>query len=333
MGRRNNDSLIDLAFSSAWPVSACIAAFFLVVGHMIIPLTTKNNQVLGIVGQGIRPLFSWVAAFFALISLIKWGLSIARRKSTPPHLEPTNSRASRPARRHTHRPSSSRPLATNGGEYRQEPSVFGAGAMEREKSASSAKPTSWSLELIQAVEWKRFEDLCQKFYEAKGIRSAVTPLGPDGGIDIRLYQENSDRVTAIVQCKAWGESYVGVKPIRELLGVMVHEKVEKAFFMTTGKYSDEAKAFATPNRITLIDGTMFLAMLNRLPEVERQSLLTFATAGDYNIPSCPTCGKKMRFIEGKDGKRDFWGCPSFPKCRQKLWARRGTNNLVTAVYQ
>lgn len=54
--------------------------------------------------------------------------------------------------------------------------------------------------------------------------------------------------TAIVQCKAWGDSYVGVKPIRELLGVMVHENVPRAFFMASGKYSEEAKAFAEPNR-------------------------------------------------------------------------------------
>lgn len=127
---------------------------------------------------------------------------------------------------------------------------------------------------------------------------------------------------------------MGVKPIRELLGVMVHEKVAKSFFMTSGNYSDEAKAFAAPNRITLIDGALFLAMLKRLPAEAGRKLLTFATAGAYNIPSCPTCGKKMRFIAGKEGKRDFWGCPSFPRCRQqKLWARRGTSNLPTAIYE
>jgi len=191
----------------------------------------------------------------------------------------------------------------------------------------------WSLELIQSIEWKRFEDVCQKFYEAKGIRSACTPLGPDGGIDIRLSQDDSGKATAIVQCKAWGDSLVGVKPIRELLGVMVHEKVEKAFFMTSGKYSDDAKAFAAPNRITLIDGVMLLSMFKRLPQEESRKLLAFATEGDYNVPSCPTCGTKMRLITGKEGKRDFWGCKNYPRCKQRLPARRGAADHPVARYQ
>ena len=190
----------------------------------------------------------------------------------------------------------------------------------------------WSLELLQSIEWKRFEDLCQRFYAAKGIRSACTPLGPDGGIDIRLFQDDGDQATAIVQCKAWGDSYVGVKPIRELLGVMVHEKVAKAFFMTSGKYSDEGKTFAGSNRITLIDGVMLVAMIKRLPETEQRALLKFATAGDYTTPTCPTCGTKMRFIPGKEGRRDFWGCSNYPRCRQKLGARRGVTGRTMAVY-
>lgn len=94
--------------------------------------------------------------------------------------------------------------------------------------SEAPKPTAWSLELIRDLEWKRFEDVCQQFYEMKGIRSETTALGPDGGIDIRLYQDDSGLASSIVQCKAWGERFVGVKPVRELLGVMIHEKIGKA---------------------------------------------------------------------------------------------------------
>jgi restriction system protein len=188
-------------------------------------------------------------------------------------------------------------------------------------SPSAAKPAAWSIELIRDIEWKRFEDVCQQFYESKGIRSETTALGPDGGIDIRLFRDDSGKATSIVQGKAWGERFVGVKPVRELLGVMTHEKIVKAFFMTSGKYSDEAKDFAKANRITLIDGEMFLMMINRLPEPARDTLLAFATAGDYRTPSCPSCGVKMRAVKGRGGKADFWGCQRYPVCKQSLGMR------------
>lgn len=188
--------------------------------------------------------------------------------------------------------------------------------------SDAPKPTAWSMEVIRNLEWKRFEDVCQQFYEMKGIRSETTALGPDGGIDIRLYQDESGQATSIVQCKAWGERVVGVRPVRELLGVMTHEKIGKAFFMTSGSYSDEAKVVADSNRITLVDGTLLLMMIQRLPAEKNEALLAFATAGDYTTPTCPSCGVKMKAVAGRGGRPDFWGCQHYPSCRQKLGKRR-----------
>jgi hypothetical protein len=73
------------------------------------------------------------------------------------------------------------------------------------------KPTAWSLDVLRDVEWKRFADLCQKFYEASGIRSETTAPGSDAGMDILLYQDDTGKPTAIAQCPGWGERLVGVK--------------------------------------------------------------------------------------------------------------------------
>ena len=181
-----------------------------------------------------------------------------------------------------------------------------------------AKPTAWSIDVIRDVEWKRFEDLCQKFYETSGIRSESTALGPDGGMDILLYQDDTGKPTAIVQCTAWGDCLVGVRPVRELLGAMTHEKIGKAFFLSSGHFADEAKVVASSNRITLINGEMLLMMLKRLPEAARNSLLEFATEGDYKTPTCPNCGIKMKRLSGKSGRPDFWACHNYPRCDQKF---------------
>lgn len=105
----------------------------------------------------------------------------------------------------------------------------------------------------------------------KGIRAEATSLGADGGIDIKLYQDDSGNPTSIVQCKAWNSKQVGVKEIREFLGVMTHEKITKGFYMTSGEYSLDAKETALSNKITLINGEMFLVMINRLSVASQQS--------------------------------------------------------------
>jgi len=171
------------------------------------------------------------------------------------------------------------------------------------------------------MEWKRFEEICLAFYRAKGIRAESTQLGPDGGVDVRLYQDDADpqRCTAIVQCKAWGERAVGVKLIRELRGVMAHEGVDKGFFMAPGRYTEDARTFAAANRITLLDGRQLLAMLQRLPADVSRKLLAAATAGDWTTPSCPSCGTKMVARESARGA--YWGCVAFPKCKQTLAMR------------
>jgi len=153
-------------------------------------------------------------------------------------------------------------------------------------------------------------------------RSLPRPTA-DGGVDIRLFQDDTapERCTAVVQCKAWNQA-VGVKPMRELRGVMAHERVDKAFFMAPNGFTDEARAFAAENRITLLDGKLFLAMLERLPEPLRQQLLDFATEGDWTTPTCPSCGVKMAARDSKRGR--FWGCTHFPRCRATLQMRSAT---------
>ena len=52
-------------------------------------------------------------------------------------------------------------------------------------------PTSWSIELLQKIEWKLFEDLSAAYYQEKGIRAELTKLGADGGIDIKNLSVNN----------------------------------------------------------------------------------------------------------------------------------------------
>jgi len=315
--RKSKEVPIETLFKAPWWISVLIGVLVLVVLKWVVPASAASSAILKPLAtmlSGLAWLFFGLFFFVGLLSFAREKFSAIKSSSSPQRPTATwnprviaggqkprtsdDSKIDQPTPVHDH--------------LRDEPTSV---------RAAAPKPTEWSIELLRDLEWKRFEDVCQKFYALKGIRSETTPLGPDGGIDIRLYQDDSGNATSIIQCKSWGKRFVGVQPVRELLGVMAHEKIGKAFFMASGNFSDEAKSFAQSNPITLINGEMLVTMIKRLPAAEQQALLVFATEGDFATPTCPSCGIKMRRVAGTNGRPDFWGCENYPRCRQKLGMR------------
>ena len=295
MARRNKSkSIFELALETNWRFAFTIGTIALVVTLFVLP--SVSNPILGLLVKVLKPIGVLFSIVFYLIAVLRF---LQRDK----------------------------PKRNTGFEIRNEPSLivkeFDAVILKPQDVKQAQvieKPASWSLKLIQDLEWKRFEELSVAYYLEKGIRAEATTLGADGGIDIKLYQDDSGKPTTIIQCKAWGTN-VGVKQIREFLGVMTHEKIAKGFYMTFGEYTNEAKETAIANKITLITGDMFLMMIKRLNADSQQKLLTLATEGDYKTPTCPKCGIKMKRRTGTKG--DFWGCLNYSKgCRQRLNLRK-----------
>ena len=191
--------------------------------------------------------------------------------------------------------------------------------MSARTTQPAPKPTTWSLDLLRLIEWKRFEELAAAFCRELGLRSETIRCGADGGIDAKLFQGDTKEPTAIFQCKAWNARSVGVKPVRELLGVMTHQKVPEGIFLTTGDYTSEAMEFAKTNPIDLLDGPAFLGMIQRLPAEVQQRLLAVATEGDFTTPTCPSCGIKMVWRDSD--RKSFWGCHNYPRCKLKFFTK------------
>ena len=82
--------------------------------------------------------------------------------------------------------------------------------------------THWNLGLLNKLEWKRFEEVVSDYYRLIGYRSKVTRMGADGGVDVLLYQNDSQTPTILIQCKSWSKK-VGVNAVRELYGVMASD--------------------------------------------------------------------------------------------------------------
>lgn len=180
----------------------------------------------------------------------------------------------------------------------------------------------WTLPLIQDVEWRLFETLCQRVFQSRGYRSELTSTGADGGIDIFLYEDGNEQPATIVQCKAWAQP-IDVKPIRELAGIRATRNIPRAVFMAQRGYTQPAETEAKEAGVTLFSGEMLLMMLKRLPADEQEVLYGLCSAPDATTPTCSRCEVKMKYRHGKDGRADFWGCPNYRSkgCKSKIFVR------------
>ncbi|MGA2175098.1 MAG: restriction endonuclease [Verrucomicrobiota bacterium] len=183
------------------------------------------------------------------------------------------------------------------------------------------------IDWLNRLSWQDFERQVAEVHRHHGYRVAETGGGgPDGGVDLRLQR---DGMTSIVQCKRWKTYQVGVKPVRELFGVMAAEKADRAIFITSGICTDEAVRFAQGKPIELVDGAQLAEMLRRV-----QSMMKQASAPSESTTSMPTqislpdtaparpkfprCGSDMvlrRARTGQHAGREFWGCSTFAETK------------------
>lgn len=187
----------------------------------------------------------------------------------------------------------------------------------------------WTLELLAALDWRRFEDLCAGCFRLRGYRTESLPLGTDGGIHVNLYRPApDDRLLGILLCRACGNGgSTGVRELRELYGMMAAEAAPLGIYVSRSGYSTEAVAFAQGKHLKLLDPAGLLDLLLKLPATARASLYADTVRGDYTTPSCPHCGEKMRLRTLASGQRAgtrFWLCRDYPGCRGLLPLRAET---------
>ena len=205
-----------------------------------------------------------------------------------------------------------------------EPSPAGVMAQARTAIASQSstapnqRATAWSAKVFEAIEWRRFEAMCKALFAQAGFETKSQSHGADGGVDIWLHSRSVAGPVAVVQCKHWRSKPVGVKELREFLGVMAANQIKRGTYATSSRYTADAQEFAKSNGINALDGAGLLALIaTRTPE-QQQALLDVAYEGEYWRPTCASCGVKMLERRPNKGGAAFWGCANFPHCRSTL---------------
>jgi restriction system protein len=179
---------------------------------------------------------------------------------------------------------------------------------------------------LDGMSWREFEMLVGEAFRLQGFGVCETGGGgADGGVDLVL-SKGTEKF--LVQCKQWKAYKVGVDVVRELYGVMAAKGATGGFVVTSGSFSDDAKAFADGRNVKLVDGHRLFGLIKQA----RQSLSSPVDTADRLHPVtpssppdvaastavCPMCGSGMVKRTAKKGANaggQFWGCSRYPTCR------------------
>lgn len=264
---------------------------------------------LAALGASIRSVL-WVTAWLG-VALIAMHLLLRRKNDQQ---TPTVSSAVEPSL-HANTPSSM-PLDAvwrSGGDWGRQP-----GAIEPTLTNTPLGEARWSASVFAQIEWRRFEAVVEALFKQAGYRTQSQTHGADAGVDIWLYSPAVEGSVGVVQCKHWQGKPVGVKELREFLGVITAQRVQNGTYATSSRFTADALAFAGANGIRVLDGEGLLKMIGQRTPEQQAQLLAVAYEGEYWKPTCASCGIKLLERQSLQGGNRFWGCRNYPRCKSTL---------------
>ena len=181
-----------------------------------------------------------------------------------------------------------------------------------------AKSSEWNPGVFAAIEWRRFEAVCEALFAQAGFKTRSQSHGADGGVDVWLYSAHAEGPVAIAQCKHWNGGPVGVKELREFFGVMASHQLKRGIYATSSTYTEDPRQIAKANGINAMDGARLLQQIASRTPGQQQDLLAIAYEGEYWRPTCANCGIKLMDRKPAKGGAAFWGCSNYPCCKSKL---------------
>lgn len=140
-----------------------------------------------------------------------------------------------------------------------------ATAEERMSAGEEELRTALAADVLDRVKegtWERFEQQVLDVLKAMGYggpRGSVERLGGHGsdhGVDGVIREDKLGLEEIYVQAKFWSDKGVGRPEVQGFIGALHGKGASKGIFITTSKFSPDAKAYADEiqSRVILIDG-------------------------------------------------------------------------------
>lgn len=124
-------------------------------------------------------------------------------------------------------------------------------------------------DMLNGMSWQQFEKLVGEGFRRQGYAVKETGGGgADGGVDLRLTRNGE---TYLVQCKQWRAFKVGVDVVRELYGVMAADGAAGGFFVTSGRFTEEAEKFAAGRNVALLNGEKLQGLIRQARQNNRSN--------------------------------------------------------------
>jgi restriction system protein len=100
---------------------------------------------------------------------------------------------------------------------------------------------------VDQINWRQFEGLCAEFFAREGFRVELGPGRADGGVDIRLWPDDSSRSlppTVLVQCKRQ-QRRIANTVVKALWADVQDEGADGGLIVTTSSFSPSANEVRT----------------------------------------------------------------------------------------
>lgn len=171
---------------------------------------------------------------------------------------------------------------------------------------------------LGSMSWQQFEFMVSEAFRRRGYSVAKKEQGGAGGIFDLVLKKNGE--TFLVHCKQWRAVKVGVNTMHELYKMMADTGATGGFAVTSGVFTDEARALAKAGNIELMDGKMLHGLVRKVRVPDKVFLrdpLSILTTG---APFCPECQGRMtrrRSRRGASEEKEFWRCLRHPDCSGK----------------
>jgi restriction system protein len=107
---------------------------------------------------------------------------------------------------------------------------------------------------------EKFEGLVAQLFRAYGYQARLAGGNFDHGVDVVIYNNRGEKW--IAQCKRYKGS-VGEPIVRDLFGTMLHERAQRAYLITTGSITQQARDWSRGKPIILYDGEGLVKLIRR----------------------------------------------------------------------